>query len=380
MSTRVSGCDGGRRILYLMHVDWGWIKQRPQHLAEELSENHHVQVLCRFHPQWSRCRSFRQEGPPVWTLLPLPWAWKPISWVANWTQRLWVTAVARRFRPDTIWLTHPSLLSLVPRFLLRLPIIYDCMDDALAFECSRRRLQLLRHLEESLARDAALIFCSSESLRQRLVERYGLALLGKTAVVRNGVSETLLAAARQGTVKRPPPQSHLPAKIAYIGTIGPWLDIALLVRCLNVVPTVEFHLVGPIVGVSLPRHARLKYRGVVLHDRLSQFATGFDAFVMPFRIQPLTEVVDPVKLYEYLALGREVIAIRSAETERFAEFVHLYQSDTEFVHFMTKLTTGGLPPKNTPEVVLPFLAQNTWQARAREISEWLRTLPQDDKH
>ena len=34
-----------KKILYLMHVPWGWIKQRPHFIAENLSKYYKVNVF-----------------------------------------------------------------------------------------------------------------------------------------------------------------------------------------------------------------------------------------------------------------------------------------------------------------------------------------------
>ena len=34
-----------KTILYLMHIDWNWIKQRPQYIAEGLSKKYRVIVM-----------------------------------------------------------------------------------------------------------------------------------------------------------------------------------------------------------------------------------------------------------------------------------------------------------------------------------------------
>ena len=36
-----------KKILYVMHISWGWIKQRPQFIAEELAKTCEVDVYYR---------------------------------------------------------------------------------------------------------------------------------------------------------------------------------------------------------------------------------------------------------------------------------------------------------------------------------------------
>lgn len=61
----------GHKILYLMHVDWGWIKQRPHIVAEKLAERNKLKVFYMF----SRKRKNITNNPtPVenYPLIALP--------------------------------------------------------------------------------------------------------------------------------------------------------------------------------------------------------------------------------------------------------------------------------------------------------------------
>ncbi len=37
---------GKKRILYVMHLDWSWIKQRPQFIEEKLEHEFDMYVTC----------------------------------------------------------------------------------------------------------------------------------------------------------------------------------------------------------------------------------------------------------------------------------------------------------------------------------------------
>ena len=361
-----------RKVLYMMHVDWRWIKQRPQFLAENLAERHDVLVLYRpcVRPGIQLAASASSVSPLP--LLPVPWSWKLLRWGTIPVQRQWVALKARRFEPDTIWLTHPALVDAIPRSLAQLPIVYDCMDDALGFPLSRNRLKLLTRLERDLVARAAMILCSSAHLYERLVSRYGRGVEAKISLVRNGISQNMLLE----TAGLPATQTAecKKAKLAYFGTIGEWFDFELLLAALNRNPAIEFHLAGPISVRTTPRHERLKFHKPVRHDELAAFAANFDGFVMPFRMSPLTEAVDPVKLYEYLAFGKEVLTVGYKEIDRFTQFVHSYRTLPEFLDLVDRLVSGTLEPRNSAPDRSTFLAQNTWQARCSHICQLLDGL------
>jgi len=358
----------------MMHVDWRWIKQRPQFLAENLAERHDVLVLYRpcVRPGIQLADSASSISRSA--LLPVPWGWKLLRWSTTPIQKQWVALRAWRFEPDTIWLTHPALVDAIPTSLAQLPIIYDCMDDALGFPSSQNRLKLLTRLERDLVTRAVVILCSSARLYDLLVSRYGRGIKSKLSLIRNGISHKMLLETAALAPVATEAAVGARTKLAYFGTIADWFDFEVLLAALNSNPAIEFHLTGPISVRTVPRHERLKFHKPVRHEELAAFAGHFDGFVMPFRMSPLTEAVDPVKLYEYLAFGKEVLTVGYKEIDRFSQFVHSYTTLPEFLEVVDRLVSGTLERKNSGVHRSAFLAQNTWRARCNHICQLLSGL------
>lgn len=368
-----------RRILYVMHVDWRWIKQRPQFLAEAIASTHDVLAMYRVNP---RRGGFPANRSPVarLPLLPIPSARRPaFAYVDAPAQRTWLAVVARVFRPDVVWLTHPLLLSYLPSSLNQVPLVYDCMDDALGFTGDSRAFERIRRLERQLVQRSSLTLCSSDHLCTVVTERHAPVDSTKVMIVRNGLSDELLnrtddgcgASCAEESVRSG--ASGRPIRVAYVGTIAEWLDTHAILRCLDAIDRLEIDLIGP---VAAPRvaHPRLRYRGVVDHASLVTEVRQYDALAMPFIVTDLIRSVDPVKLYEYLAFGKEVISVRYDGLDRFAPYVHFYQTPEDLVRLLRRLRDGALPLRNQASTVRPFLARNTWAERARDINARLAAL------
>jgi len=354
-----------------MHVDWRWIKQRPHFIAENLAAEHDIRVLHRLGvgSQLKADNAVLSPSP----LLPIPWSWKLLRGVTKAIQRRWVGILGQPFKPDTIWLTHPFLIETIPSSLAKLPIVYDCMDDVLEFTASANRRVLVRQLERRLIERASLVLCSSVRLREVLISRYGERVGTKIELVRNGVSLTLLNT--QGTVSNVvghPISGRY--KIGYFGTISEWFDFDLLMGALDANAQIEFHLVGPVTFSRWPKHERLEVHKPVRHEELVSLAAGFDACMMPFRMSPLVSAVDPIKLYEYLAFGKEIVTVYYKEVERFADFVHFYDDLSSFNQVIGRLVSGTAVLKNVRGKRDAFLAENTWSARYAQIAPLLQCL------
>jgi hypothetical protein len=84
-----------------------------------------------------------------------------------------------------------------------------------------------------------------------------------------------------------------------------------------------------------------------------------DAFVLPFQLTDLTRGVDPVKLYEYIALGRPVLSAYWPGLERFREFVTFYDGAEHFARMLAKRLVPAPP---STEQRAEFLAHHAWTA------------------
>jgi glycosyltransferase involved in cell wall biosynthesis len=286
-----------------------------------------------------------------------------------------VEFAARDFNPDTVWITHPTLIESLPSKLRTLPIVYDCMDDAFGFPGAQTRLCLLQELEELLVKQSARILCSSDFLGRLLIKRYGRRICTKLSLVRNGFSAEITTDVRKINTLKIERWTNSRCSVAYFGTIAEWFDFDLLLQCLATNDNVEFHLIGPVASKHPPNHERLRYHGAIPHQRLFDVAAQFDAYMMPFRASPLIEAVDPVKLYEYLALGKEVVSVYYPEIERFGDYVNFYRTGADFIRIIGELTAGRLSTKNSHGESCAFLECNSWHSRLSLIHQILQTLP-----
>ena len=99
----------------------------------------------------------------------------------------------------------------------------------------------------------------------------------------------------------------------------------------------------------------------VAHENLARGAASAHALLLPFRVDELTRGVDPVKLYEYVALGKPVLAAHWPALERFAPFVTFYRDTAQLVE---RVRTRAIPAPPPAEARAAFLAPQSWQARA----------------
>jgi len=349
------------RILYVMHVNWRWIRQRPHVIAEGLAQHH---ALTLIDVAMYRANHRVNERSPSFDHITLWRIPERILRIGAPFERLNRKLLATQLqhavnqtRPDLVWLTHPVFAHAFSA-LGHVRLVYDCMDDHLEFR--EQASSDLAENERWLVGAADLTFYSSRTLMERVQARsHG----GRGLVVHNGVASSLVA--REPLADRKREGANASLTFGYFGTISHWFDWGLIDSLLLAYPQARLVLAGPVES-SIPAHGRIHHVGTLAHDQLRSFSQDCDVLLMPFRVNRLIEAVDPVKLYEYVAFGRPCLAPRYAETVRFEPWVTLYDSAEDAVLRMQQLSAG---PKADIDVEgrRAFLALNTWDVRIKAI-------------
>lgn len=363
------------KILYVMHVDWDWAKQRPHFIAEYLAKRQHVVVCFPYAINRSQLRENPSCGLSKFPFLILPGSdqYAFIYRIGTWINQCLSTVLIWRFKPEFIWFCSPEHLEMIST-KHGAQLIYDCMDDMAEFRMHQFKKKNLIRLEKHLLAKAGLVFCSSRRLCEKLRQRYTV----KTDVklVHNAFDPNPL------TIETPKKGNDTSAgkrpKIGYIGTISNWLDSDALLMLVSAFQHLEIHLVGPIEIAKADRieHERIFWHGPVPHEAVKYYARDFDALFMPFIINELILSVDPVKFYEYIFFDKPIISIKYPEIERFGVFVDFYVDHESLKEVISGYVEGGFEKKYSPEAREAFIAQNTWDQRVEDVERSLYSLLQ----
>ena len=124
------------RMLYLMHVSWGWIKQRPHFFAEKLSKDFDITIYgvesLRNRHSLNQDRTIHYKPLYIWGFMR-SLAWK--NKFLNWIYKKWVEFQIKDFSNyQYIWITNILFYNFIKdRLQDNQILIYDCMDDDLEF-------------------------------------------------------------------------------------------------------------------------------------------------------------------------------------------------------------------------------------------------------
>lgn len=348
-----------KKVLYIMGIDWNWIYQRPQIIAKYLSSDYDVTVAYPV-KVWDRneIRHIEEDNTCIHKIklwvFPFQRKSKLIGKIAVMYQRL---LLKKYDQYEYIYVSYPIAIEYIPKDYRGL-IIYDCIDEHERMCSNENMRRRVVKDEKYLLQKCDIIIVSSQNLLQKKVKTCNKEI----NLVRNGVDMIKICKVKKGIIKK----RYI---IGYVGTIAEWFDSELIEKSTQIHENLEYHLIGPCDVSYQKKNGKTIYDGVVEHSKLQHFLKDYDCMIMPFIINEIVEAVDPVKLYEYVALGKCIISVYYEELEHFREFAYFYRTEKEYDALIRELIRQGFPPKYNEEQQKEFLKQNSWQERYKIIHQ-----------
>lgn len=257
-------------------------------------------------------------------------------------------------------------------------LVYDCLDDFEAMAALGYYFESAC-AERYLIQESDLTLVVTPTLRDKLAARYPDADL---RVLRQGYEPAAFA---------PPPEgAPLPSDLVRgVVTLGYWglvndlnIDVALVEFLARARPDWSIVLIGPVdaeaarvqVGDRLRALPNVHLLGPKAHAELVRYLAGFDVALVPFPDHPFNRARDPLKVKEYLAGGKPVVA---AHAPQVAEMPYVYSAETP-AEFLDAVEQARRTPVNRAELDA-YLAQNTWSARFDVLCSWVDALPRRER-
>ena len=340
-----------------MNVDWSWIRQRPHIIAQELDEIYDITVLF---PHYLT-RPWRKQYKTKKTckckpVFQIPFEPK-IPVLSKLQEKILIDKIGDINQYDILWFSSPIYAKYIPCDYKGM-VIYDDMDDNVAIQTDAVIAERVNNGQNILFERADIVFVTSNNLLARLPEK----VKEKAYLIRNGSCVDLIE-----KVQEPNNRKNV-FHVGYLGTISEWFNFELIIKCAKNNPDVRFDLFGPDL-VPIPKDEQIIKHGIIEHDEIVDALKEMDCMIMPFILNEIVLAVDPVKLYEYIGLGKCIISVRYPEIERFEDFVYFYEDDSSLLNLVENLKLKGYPPKYNEKMQKDFLRENSWKQRIDEINK-----------
>lgn len=368
-----------------MHIPWGWIKQRPHFLALELAKQHDVDVFFRkaITVKSDSLMEKIDENMNIREVTTIPFEKIPlikfIPKIDIINEVLIKKAIINIADYDVIWFSSIHFFIYIePLINVSQKIIYDCMDDELEFPSLIKQPRMrnkVKEAEKRLVKRADYIFFSADYLAKKVISRTD-GIMKNYFVLNNAIMPAGIEIYSDLPELLKSKKNSISKKfktLLYVGVIAEWFDFELIMKALDKYNDLQLILIGP-NHVNIPLYDRIQHLGTIERRFIFNFMNIADCLIMPFKITELIKSVNPVKLYEYISMNKPVIAPKYGESEKFDDYVYLYDNEVDFLRFCKDITLNQLLPKVSNTKNQEFIASNTWECRGMSINKILTSL------
>ena len=270
------------------------------------------------------------------------------------------------FRAPILWLYSPYHANLVGQFDEKLACYYN-YDEFPAFLQNTRVKALLREFDDQLTRHVDVVFSTSRSQWE-----YRKTINPDTYFIPNGVDYDLFHQALNP--ETPIPSDIVDLKkpiIGLVGWLGVQLDLDLLQGIAETFSDGSLVLVGP---DGIPDSAKVRqlramsnvhFLGGKPLGSLPQYLKAIDVALIPYRLEGYVLTAYPMKLHEYLAAGRAIVATALPELRPYGHLVRIAETHPEFIRQIGEALHDCAP--EAIEARVAMARENTWDQRVAEI-------------
>jgi glycosyltransferase involved in cell wall biosynthesis len=272
-----------------------------------------------------------------------------------------------------LWLYSPSHIDLIGEFGEKL-VCYFNYDEYANFVQNARIKDLIRRLDDELTRRADVVFATSRAQSKQRV-----AINPSTYLIPNGVNFDLFNRALDPDLPLPADIANLPRPIiGYTGWLGEQIDVGLLTQVADAYPNFSFALIGPDElpetgpKKELRTRPNVSFLGRKAPHELPMYLKAFDVALIPYLLVGYTLTAYPLKLHEYLAAGRAIVATALPELRPYSEVVRIAETWAEFVCQIREALQDHGP--QAIEARVAIARENTWDNRVADIYRILEPL------
>jgi glycosyltransferase involved in cell wall biosynthesis len=250
--------------------------------------------------------------------------------------------------------------------------LYDCVDDYTEQTISSRKRAMVASCDRMAARRSRLVFTTSTEM----YERHRRLNPGTHLVPNAGDYEHFAAAVDRACAA--PDVRDLPGPV--LGFAGNFLatkvDFGLLEYVARALPQATVLLVGPAVPETasaldrLNRLPNVRWLGPRPYSDLPRYVAAFDVGLIPYVSNAYTRSCFPLKLYEYLAAGKPVVASGLPELAGMEPDVVLVDEATDFVAEVRKAVDRDTDADRSRRRRLA--SRNSWEAKTERLLELVR--------
>ena len=327
--------------------------------------------------RWRRIREkgLQFETDSLYVVTPLtPWPTTTNSVgrrLNHWAYRLAVkqVAVANRHSPVLLWLSKPTDLPWIDYFA---PVLtcYDSTERFWEFEDAAPRLrQLWQRQDAQLARRADVVFVQTEEhLREKQAQGIKAFLMPNAVDIDQFEFPARNVPAYLRDIPTP--------RIGYVGSINYRLNWDLVEHMLNRLPQFSMVFIGDSTDQAPCEQLRRRYPNIYFlgsrsYQQIPAYLAAMAVCIIPFCTTSLTLSQSPLKLFDYLAAGKPIVATNGANVGELERWVRIAEDYDHFCLALRHAAAEDCPVLQ--QTRRRIAARNSWAVRVEQIWEIVTT-------
>lgn len=161
--------------------------------------------------------------------------------------------------------------------------------------------------------------------------------------------------------------------LGYYGALASWFDYKLVRDIANKrkdwnIVLIGWDYDGTLSKSGLGRLDNVHIISSIPYEILPTYAQWFDICTIPFKINDVTESTSPVKLFEYMALGKPIVTTPMPECKKYKSVIIAENKADDFIRKVEE----GLQDRDNKEYMKMLEKEgleNTWEGKAKDIQK-----------
>jgi glycosyltransferase involved in cell wall biosynthesis len=263
------------------------------------------------------------------------------------------------FEDAILWILNPRIIDIAKGLPARIKV-FDTIDNLLAHPQTQKYYHKIKSAYEWAESNVDLICIISEKQKVMYSSSQKLFLLA------NGVDDNYANAPQSM-----PEDIRGIAKpiVMYVGVLQEKIDVDLMIKVARLLPGHQFVFIGPEVAQNyfdgMKRERNIDFIGVRDCSAIPSYINSCDVCIIPHKVDELTNYMDPLKIYEYLACGKPIVSTPIAGTGAFGRHIYIAGGPAQFAQAIQKALSENSPALEGERRALASL--NTWNVRINAV-------------
>jgi glycosyltransferase involved in cell wall biosynthesis len=246
-------------------------------------------------------------------------------------------------------------------------MVYHCVDPIVGDYDSKHGVDA----EKIILKNSDVVICTSRALyEEKKKQNINTYFVPNGADITGSISPTVELIAHEALQKIPRPI------VGYIGAIERRIDYELIKSVAAQNLAVSFVFVGPLYNKHIPDWfhmiSNVHIIDPIQYSEVASMIFGFDVCMIPFKKDAVSNTIFPLKLFEYLGVGKPVICTDfNMDLSEFSgdEVVSYVKNAEEFSIALADCIGSDSPILKEKRIQIAL--KNTWQDRVNRISKIL---------